>query len=142
MMRWHRTVNAAKTRWLATALAVAIAGCSSSEEKKVDENLFPANYKVEILATMPQALADPTNVRDAFISEPRLMSVGPVSHYVVCIRYNARNNREYIGSRDRIAYFYAGSLNQLVDATREQCGNAAYKPFPELEKLCLAKKCE
>jgi len=30
----------------------------------------------------------------------------------------------------------------LVEATKEQCGNAAYKPFPELEKLCQAKKCD
>ena len=31
---------------------------------------------------------------------------------------------------------------QLIETTREQCGNAPYKPFPELETLCLAKKCE
>jgi len=30
----------------------------------------------------------------------------------------------------------------LIQASKEQCGNAAYKPFPELEKLCLATKCE
>ena len=47
-------------------------------------------------------------------------------------------SRNYAGSTDRIAYFYGGHLNQLVEATKEQCGNAAYKPFPELEKLCLA----
>ena len=46
----------------------------------------------------------------------------------------------YTGSKDRIAYFYGGHLNQLVEATKEQCGNAAYKPFPELEKLCLARQ--
>ena len=42
------------------------------------------------------------------------------------------------GSKDRIAYFFGGHLNQLIEASTEQCGNAAYKPFPELEKLCLA----
>jgi len=29
----------------------------------------------------------------------------------------------------------------MVEATKEQCGNAAYKPFPELEKYCFASKC-
>ena len=50
-------------------------------------------------------------------------------------------SRQYTGSTDRIAYFYGGHLNQLVEATKEQCGNAAYQPFPELEKICLAVKC-
>ncbi len=42
---------------------------------------------------------------------------------------------------ERIAYFYGGHLNQLIEASKEQCGNAAYKPFPELEKVCLGKGC-
>ena len=88
-------------------------------------------------------LDDPTNVRDAFITEPVLRSTGKDQRYVVCVRANARDiNRNYTGSKDRIAYFFGGHLNQLVDATKEQCGNAAYKPFPELEKLCLGNKCE
>jgi len=82
------------------------------------------------------------NVRGAFISEPALRQAGKEERYVVCVRSDSRNaNRNYTGSKDRIGYFYAGHLNQLIDATKEQCGNAAYKPFPELEKLCQAKKC-
>ena len=55
------------------------------------------------------------------------------------MRYNARDaDTHYRRRRDKIGYFYGGHLNQLVDATPQQCGNAAYKPFPELEKLCLA----
>jgi hypothetical protein len=58
------------------------------------------------------------------------------------VRSDSRNaNKEYMGSKDRIGFFYGGRLNQLVEATKEQCGNAAYKPFPELEKLCQARKC-
>jgi hypothetical protein len=59
------------------------------------------------------------------------------------VRYNARNNlHQYLGSTDRIGYFFGGHLNQLVLATKEQCGNAAYKPFPELEQICPAKSCK
>ena len=124
--------------------ALAIAACSSSTSKPVEENpnVFPATYKEEILNTMTTSLEDPTNVRDAFISEPALRPVGKEQRYTVCVRSNSRNaNMNYMGSTDRIAIFYGGQLNQLVDATKEQCGNAAYKPFPELEKLCQARKC-
>jgi hypothetical protein len=130
---------------LLSALAVGLIGCSSSSSKQPEENpnIFPADYKNEIIYTMTNSLEDPTNVRGAFISEPILRpAVGKDERYVVCVRSDSRNaNRQYTGSTDRIGYFYAGHLNQLVEATKEQCDNAAYKPFPELEKICLAKKC-
>ncbi|HZP71394.1 MAG TPA: hypothetical protein VFB29_15770 [Pseudolabrys sp.] len=127
-----------------SALMTSLVGCSSSSSKQPEENpnVFPTDYKNEILATMTATLEDPTNVRGAFISDPVLRPAGKEERYVVCVRSDSRNaNRHYTGSQDRIGYFYAGHLNQLVDATKEQCGNAAYKPFPELEKLCQAKKC-
>jgi len=128
----------------AANLCLVIAGCSSSKKAEPDENpnAFPSNYKNEILNTMTTSLDDPTNVRDAYISEPVLRRAGNDERYVVCIRSDSRDvSKIYTGSKDRIAYFYAGHLNQLVDATKEQCGSAAYKPFPELEKLCQARKC-
>lgn len=129
---------------LVVVLAAGLAACSDSSSKiEENPNVVPTNYKQEILDTMAKALDDPTNVKDAFISDPALAPVGTGQRYVVCVRYNARDlARRYVGSRDRIAYFYGGHLNQLVDATPAQCGNAAYKPFPDLEKLCLARKCE
>ena len=129
---------------LLSVLAVGLTGCSGSGSKQPEENpnVFPADYKNEILLTMTNTLEDPTNIRDAFISEPVLRQAGKEERYVVCVRSDSRNaNKQYTGSMDRIGYFYAGHLNQLIDATKEQCGNAAYKPFPELEKLCQAKKC-
>ena len=127
-----------------SVLAVGLTGCSGSGSKQPEENpnVFPADYKNEILLTMTSTLDDPINVRGAFISEPALRQAGKEERYVVCVRSDSRNaNKQYTGSMDRIGYFYAGHLNQLIDATKEQCGNAAYKPFPELEKLCQAKKC-
>ena len=101
---------------------------------------LPPNYKQEILDTLTRTLVDPTNIRDAYISDPVLRPVGKDQRYTACVRYNARDaNRQYEGSTDRIAYFFGGHLNQLVEASKEQCGKAAYKPFPELEKLCLGK---
>lgn len=135
--------NPSATVFLAFVLALSLADCSSSsKESEENPNLFPTDYKNEILNTMTSTLDDPTNVRDAFITDPTLRAAGSEQRYVVCVRSDSRNaNKHYTGSKDRIGYFYGGHLNQLIDATKEQCGNAAYKPFPELEKLCQAKKC-
>jgi hypothetical protein len=132
---------------LASALALVLAlvlGACSSDKKQPEENpnVFPADYKTEILTTMTTMLDNPTNVRNAYISDPILRAAGKEERYIVCVRSDSRNiNGQYAGSKDRIAIFYGGHLNQLIDATKEQCGNAAYKPFPELEHLCQAKKC-
>jgi hypothetical protein len=129
---------------LLLAIAIALAACtSSSKEPEPAPNIFPNNYKQEIIETLTRLFDDPTNVRDAYITEPVLRPAGKEERYTVCIRSNSRNvMREYGGAKDRIAYFFSGHLNQLIDATKEQCGNAPYSPFPELEKICLGKKCE
>jgi hypothetical protein len=127
---------------LLSTVVLVLGNCSSSKKDEPEENVFPSSYKSEILVTMTTSLDDPTNVRGAYISEPVLQRAGNNERYVVCVRSDSRDaNRLYTGSKDRIAIFYGGHLNQLVEATKEQCGNATYKPFPELEKLCQAKKC-
>ena len=129
---------------LLSAFAMSLLACSSGGKKEAEEdpNIFPSDYKNEILNTMTSSLDDPTNVRGAFISDPVLRPAGKDQRYSVCVRSDSRNaNKRYTGSKDQIAIFYGGRLNKLIDATKEQCGNAAYKPFPELENLCQAKKC-
>jgi len=128
---------------LALAVALVLAACSSDKkEPEENPNVFPADYKSEILTTMTTMLDDPTNVRNAYISDPMLRAVVKDERYTVCVRSDSRNAyKQYAGSKDRVGIFYGGHLNQLIDATKEQCGNAVYKPFPELEHLCQAKKC-
>ena len=136
-------VRCAARLCLLSALAASLVACSSDKKQAENPNVFPSDYKNEILVTLTNSLDDPTNIRSASISEPVIRSTGKEERYVVCLRFDARNlNRHYTGITDRIAIFYGGRLNQLVDATKEQCGNAAYNPFPELEKLCQAKKCD
>ena len=127
-------VRCAARLCLLSALAASLVACSS-DKKQAEENpnVFPANYKNEILLTMTNTLDDPTNIRGAYITDPFVRAAGKEERFIVCVRADFT---------DRVAVFYGGHLNQLVEATKEQCGNAAYKPFPELEKLCQAKKCD
>ena len=132
----------ANPHYLLAALVLTLAACTPKPPPAVDPNLFPKDYRKEILNTMKTTLAVNTNVRDAFISPPVLTPVGKDQRYTACVRANSRNMQgEYTGPKDRIAYFYGGHLNQLVLADSGQCANAAYAPFPELEHICLTKKC-
>ncbi|HTT48406.1 MAG TPA: hypothetical protein VMG39_10455 [Pseudolabrys sp.] len=135
--------QSAKKLFLVAAMAGALAACGGKKEVLVDPNLFPANYKQEIIDTLARTLVDPTNIRNAFISDPALTQVENDQRYTACVRYTARDAaRQYGPSTDRIAYFYGGHLNQLVKTTKDECAKAAYKPFPELEKLCRSEnKC-
>ena len=133
----------------AAILATALTACSSGDylgkPKDVDPNLFPADYKKEILATLTPLLDNPNNVRDALITDPVLVAVGgdqKDQRYAVCVRANALDSAgRYMGPKDRIAYFFGGHLNQLIEASPEQCGKAAYKPYAELATYCAGAGC-
>jgi hypothetical protein len=127
---------------LVLMIGSVLAACGSGKMSLVEPNIPPTGFKREILDTLQGTLDDPTNVHDAFISDPVLTPVGTDQRYTACVRYNPRDlNRTYAGNKERIAYFFGGHLNQLVEADKGQCAKAAYKPFPELEKLCFATKC-
>jgi len=131
------------TALILTAVGLVLGGCSSEASKTAeDPNAFPKDYERELLVTLTNQLDDPTNIREAGITDPVLRQAGREQRYTVCLRYNARNgNRHYEGVKERIAYYYAGSLNQLIAADQGQCKGAVYKPWPDLEKYCLAKSC-
>jgi hypothetical protein len=140
-------------------LALLLAGCShggglsvGSSDSGVDDdiNVRPVNYKPDILGAMHAYLNDPSGIRDAAIAEPALKTVGGNKRYVVCVRFNARKGRnDYAGPKEAAAVFIAGRFDRFVDVPRETasdaarnndparnpCADAAYAPFPELEKL-------
>jgi hypothetical protein len=125
---------------LGLALGLALSACSSDIKKEPEPNVFPANYKQEILDAIPSVLAELGSIRDAYISDPALVQAGRDQRYAVCVRFVARNeSRQNAGSKDRIGYFYAGRLNQLIEAEKGQCATASYKPFPE--SVCYPKTC-
>jgi hypothetical protein len=129
--------------WLVLFALVALAGCAGLEgpspESIAAARTFPANYKAELLAYLRNFLNDPTNVRNAYVSEPVLTRIRGTERYVNCIRFDAKaGSGAYRGSRDHLASYFAGKLEQFVELrpeTSDQCRSADYQPFPELERL-------
>ena len=119
-----------------------LAGCSGERQFSGVEtqggagvNVFPEKYREEILAYQRSFLNDPTGIRTAGISQPALRKVGSVERYVVCVRFNAKGpGGGYVGEREHLAIFLAGKLDQM-GVTRDLCKDAAYEPFPEMERL-------
>jgi hypothetical protein len=125
-----------------------VGGCASNDPQsdvhKADweaMNAYPPNYRAEIVAYLRTYLNDPTGIREAMVSEPVLRPKGLGHRYQACVRYTPRKEagsnmpvRDHAPTRDHLVTFVDGKLDSLQDA-KEQCANAAYAPFPELEKL-------
>jgi hypothetical protein len=133
---------AAMTRWMALLTAVALCGCGGfgfnkpANDPTAEPNIFPANYKTDMLSFLQTYLIDPTGIRDAALAPPVLKPFGTQSRYVVCVRYNARDgDKKYLGGTEKVAIYFGGKFNQFVDATPELCGGAPYQAFPELLAL-------
>jgi hypothetical protein len=119
-------------------LAGALAACAGGPrvETKGGEsvNLYPDNYKAEVLAYLRNYLNDLSGIRDAGITVPAIRPVGSLERYAVCVHFSARTPGASASGRDYLAIFLAGKLDQMGQ-TREECKGATYEPFPELERL-------
>ena len=99
-------------------------------------NVYPANYKSDILAAMHAYLNNPTGIRDAVISEPTLKWSGNVNRYVTCLQLAPKKNAsEYGGPREIAAVFMGGRLDRFVDLPKTECTGATYAAFPELQNM-------
>jgi hypothetical protein len=131
-------------RWLLPVLTLLLASCTpgmqayrdAQQDEAAAQSVVPQNHKAEIVALMRTYLNDPVGVRGAFASEPAMRTIDGTSRYTVCLRYNARKSPgQYAGSKDSIILFRQGKLERIVDNARELCKDAAYQPFPELERM-------
>jgi hypothetical protein len=142
-MRAGRVVRSAKggqVLGLLAACAFALSACTvgrlSGDLVEDPRNPRPANYRPDILALLRVYLNDPTQIKDASISEPMLQSVGERRRYVVCLRLNAKKgDGQYAGDKEYVVIFVTGRLDQMVEAKPEQCQAAEYQPFPEAQTL-------
>lgn len=101
----------------------------------VDPNLFPQNYRKQIAVYLSMELMDRADFRGARISQPVLKPVGgPTQHYVVCLQFNGHSR-----IKNKMAIYLSGEITQFVDSAPEQCGDAVYQPFTELEQVAPEK---
>lgn len=137
-------------RWIVLVLAAGLAACAG-QRNPFERNTAPADYKSDILSFLRTYLNDPTNVREAGLTQPTLQRVGREQRYAVCVRFNARrSDGRYAGVLDTAAVFNtSGKLDRFIDLTPDEtaadaairdelrgvCKAAAYQPFPELERL-------
>jgi hypothetical protein len=124
-------------RWPFVVLLIALGACAGVPGSRESlATAYPTNYKTELLAFLRTYLNDPSNIRDAFISEPSVRILGTETRYVVCVRYEARRaSGEYAPSRERLAVYYGGRFDRFLESAREHCAGTTYQPFPELERL-------
>jgi hypothetical protein len=111
--------------------AGALAGCSGfskNQPAEPDPNLLPANYRSNLVAFLRQSLTNRSDFRGAMISEPALKPVGSSQHYVVCVQFNPQSS-----IKTKAAVYLSGQMTQFIDAAPEQCADAAYQPFKELD---------
>jgi hypothetical protein len=144
---WCALVSRARCalRGVPLLLATALAGCAGLSNEPSPEvqranwearNVYPQNYRSEILAYMRNYLNEPGNVRDASVSDPQLRSMGLGNRYVSCVRYSLRNTPGGGNppGREHIVVFVDGKLDTVREG-RSQCADAAYVAFPELERV-------
>jgi hypothetical protein len=111
-------------------------GKSAPPPPPTDPNVFPAKYRSEVVDFMRTWLNNPSNVRDAFITEPALRPVAGTPHYIACVRYNPRaTDKGYEGPQQRLAIFLGGRLTQFLPDDPSLCAGLSYQRFRELEAM-------
>ena len=133
-------------RWLVLLAVLVVGGCEtpvgpSSAELKAGwdaQNVFPQNYKADLMAFLRTYLNDPTGVRSASVAQPTLKDRGPGQRYIVCLRYNARDNTgAYTGMKTGAAVYVSAKLDDFgyqPKQVKELCKDAVYAPY--LERPC------
>ena len=122
---------------LLISLMVVLGACGHHLFPDRDEiNVYPTNYKSDILGAMHTYLNNPTGIRDAAISEPTLKSSGTVNRYVACLRFTPKKNTsEYGGTKEIAVVFMRGRPDRFVDLPKTECTGVTYAAFPELQKV-------
>jgi hypothetical protein len=136
------------------AIAVTLAGCGSDrlrEEREERINVYPGNYRADLVAAMHTYVSDPASIRDAWVAEPGITQIGETKRYAACVRFNARSSGgRSADSRVVLAIFSAGRFDQFIEASastdpasqerlsalvKGRCDSAEYKRFPEAEAM-------
>lgn len=132
-------------RSLVILLPLSLVGCASSgevsgisytDDRGVSDQLFPNNYRTELLAFFRTYLNDPAGTRDAQMADPVQRQVGGRLRYVSCVRYTPRGmDGAYREPQLRGVMYVDGRLDRVIDDASEVCKGVNFSPFPELSNL-------
>jgi hypothetical protein len=116
----------------AALLALALCNCSGfggpkKEAAPIDPNAYPANFRKQLAELLRQSLSNRADFRGALISQPILMPIGDSQRYMVCLQFHGNGQ-----VKTKVAIYFAGLVQQFLDATPQQCGSVPYTPFTEL----------
>jgi hypothetical protein len=139
---------------VAAALAAALSGCAADrerlEQREAEINVYPAQYRADLVAAMRAYASDPAGIRDAWVADPAIVQIGPRRRYAACVRFSTRGSDGRYASRNALAVFSEGRFDQFIEASastdptsresqsalmKERCEAAEYKRFPELEAM-------
>ena len=118
---------------LGAALLLTLGGCSSFNPPPataVDPNIYPANYKSALMTMLQTNPFGMVGAVSAQLSAPALRPFGSDNRYVACLNATGPD-----WHKEKMVVFFAGEINQFVDATDEACKGAALAPFPELPAM-------
>ena len=78
------------------AFFLAVAGCSQfgKPEEKPEPNVYPANYKKNLLVYLQEKSDVLVNASATYISTPALKQFGSESRYFACLRIDGQNGRK------------------------------------------------
>jgi hypothetical protein len=126
-------------------LPLALAACMDSDESRPtsfieDSNdasqLFPNNFRAELVAFMRTYLNNPVGVHEASLAEPVQRTIGGRVRYVSCVRFAERRaDGRYGEARERAVVFVNGRLDRIAPNAGEACAGAVYAAFPDLERM-------
>lgn len=143
MMSAALSNRAARRAAVLLASLAVLAGCAGVEqlertrESEAAGNVPPRNPRGDIVALMRNYLNDPEQVREAAVTEPRVLEVATGRRrYASCLRYNARDSTgRYAGRKERLIVFWNGRLDRIIEVPDDLCRDATYQPFPELGRM-------
>lgn len=124
------------------ALILFLSGCVSPSSiqpaEPTNEQLYPHNYRADLVAKIKGLVKDPYSIRSSEISNPQSGFVGILrggSAPVICVRFNGKNSfGAYTGVRPWAFVYRNGQIADVITENPLACDNRVWEPFPELEQ--------
>ena len=129
-----------KSSSIILALALALAGCSSGNERLATIELVsppPQNYRETVVTRARSVYSDPKAIREAAISAPFAGHSTLGASSIICVRAMVRDEKTGAYTDRKITSFTFRN-GEIVEVDSRfapaYCRPAIYEPFPELEQ--------